>query len=346
MKRSVIIFLHVGYWLIWLFLAVSTLYVVGSNFKGNPYASIALNTFLSGTCFYTFYFVLVPKFLAQRKIRRFVTMGLITAFITAAIMITIHALTPVKDVGDTDIVEASDTLPIILNWTMNVIFHTIIGLVHGLLATFMRGFFSWYDDIHIKELLEKKNLETQLLLIKSRIDPHFLFNTLNNIDVLIKSDPSLASIYLQKLCSIMRFTLYENHTEFIPLQREIEIVKEYIELQKIRSSKNFISVELSGDVQGISIAPMVLLPFVENAIKHSDGQKTENAVVVKIEVAKDSRINFFCRNLIARNPTAAVGGIGIDLIKSRLDLLYPNKHELVLGEKDHYFEANLTILTT
>jgi len=273
-------------------------------------------------------------------------MALLTAFITAAIMITIHALTPVKDVGAADIVETNDTVPIILNWTMNVVFHTIIGLVHGLLATFMRGFFSWYDDIHIKELLEKKNLETQMQLIKARIDPHFLFNTLNNIDVLIKSDPSLASIYLQKLCSIMRFTLYENHTEFIPLQKEIEIMKEYIELQKIRSSKNFISVDLKGEVQGISIAPMVLLPFVENAIKHSDGRKTENAVVVKVEVDKDASINFFCKNLIARNPTPAAGGIGIDLIKNRLELLYPKKHKLVLGEKDDYFEANLTILPT
>jgi two-component system, LytTR family, sensor kinase len=142
----------------------------------------------------------------------------------------------------------------------------------------------------------------------------------------------------------MRFTLYENHVEVLPLEREIEVMKEYIALERLRSAKDFISVEINGILDGIYIAPMVLLTFVENAIKYSDGQKIENAVIVKITVGSDSHVEFFCRNIIAKRQTQTNGGIGLDLIKSRLNLLYPNKHDLLLSEKDGYFDVKLTIL--
>jgi two-component system, LytTR family, sensor kinase len=345
MKRTLIISLHAGYWLVYLFLTLSTLIVAGSNFKGNIYASVGLNAFLAVTCFYTFYFVLVPKFLAHRKIGKFVVMALLTSFLSTVIMMVVQVLPTRQETHTASSLAPNDNFPIIFNWMMVVAFHMVIGTVHGLLASFMKGFFLWYDDIQIKQQLEKRNMETQMSLIKARIDPHFLFNTLNNIDVLIKNEPASASIYLQQLCNIMRFTLYQNHSEFIPLQKEIEIMKQYIELERIRSTKNFISVEVTGDLQEISIAPMVLLPFIENAFKHSEGRKIENGITVKVALTGDSSINFFCRNVIAKKPTPAKGGIGMELIMNRLSLLYPNKHALVFGEKDNYFEVKLTIST-
>lgn len=345
MKRSIIISFHAAYWLIYLFLSVSTLIVAGDNFKGNGYESLLLNLFLAGTCFYMSYLVLVPKFLAHRKVKKFGLLALLISFLSAVIIVTVHVIiNQKKTLPDVTIDNTSSTLPVILNWIMIIGFHTIIGMIHGLLASLMKGFFAWYDDIHVKEFLEKKNLETQMALIKARIDPHFLFNTLNNIDVLIKNDPWSASVYLQKLCNIMRFTLYENHATYIPLQKEIEIMKEYIEIERIRSVKNFISVEVTGDSQGKSIAPMILLPFVENAIKHSEGRKTNNAVLIKLGI-DDSHIKFICKNVIGTPKKRSEGGIGIDLIKERLNLLYPKTHEILLTEKDEYYEVKLTIAT-
>jgi two-component system, LytTR family, sensor kinase len=264
--------------------------------------------------------------------------GLVFALLMAVVQIAISSP------DDTKRLTATDTSAVIINWTMIILFHATIGFVHGLLATFMKGFLMWYDDIHIRQTLEKKNLETQLSLIKARIDPHFLFNTLNNIDVMINKDPAQASMYLQKLCDIMRFTLYENHTEQIPLQKEVDIMRQYIELQKIRSSKDFISLDVTGDTKALSVGPMVLLPFVENAIKHSDGRKQEDAIRIKVTAEKDE-IHFLCRNIVARNSTRSEGGIGMELIRQRLTLLYPSQHTLTVGEKNDYFEVQLTIHT-
>jgi two-component system, LytTR family, sensor kinase len=342
MKRTIIISLHAGYWLVYLFLTVSTLLVAGNNFAGSVSSSIGLNLLLATTCFYTFYFVLVPKFLAKRQVRRFIAKGLLTGLVFALLMAVVQIAISSPD--DTKRLTATDTSAVIINWTMIILFHATIGFVHGLLATFMRGSLMWYDDIHIRQTLEKKNLETQLSLIKARIDPHFLFNTLNNIDVMINNDPAQASIYLQKLCDIMRFTLYENHTEQIPLQKEVDIMRQYIELQKIRSSKDFISLDVTGDTKALSVGPMVLLPFVENAIKHSDGRKQEDAIRIKVTAEKDE-IHFLCRNIVARNNTRSEGGIGMELIRQRLNLLYPSQYTLTVGEKNDYFEVQLTIHT-
>jgi len=346
MKRIVIISFHAAYWLAYLFFTVSIVIVARGNFNGNVFESIVLNTFLAGSCFYAFYFSLVPKYLSKRQIKKFVAWGLLTTFVIAIVMMTLLVLSGVKNKPTLEFTETQTALfPIIFNLVIVVAFYTVIGLVHGLLATFMKGFFLWYNDIFVKQQLEKKNLETQMSLIKARIDPHFLFNTLHNIDTLIKNDPSLASIYLQKLCTIMRFTLYENQVELTPLQKEIDVMQEYIALERLRCANDFILVEITGELTDVGIAPMVLLTFVENAIKFSDGRKTENAVRVKVHVHGDGQLDFFCRNIIAKKSTEPSGGIGLELIKNRLNLLYPNKHVLLLSEKDGYFEVKLTVTT-
>lgn len=241
----------------------------------------------------------------------------------------------------------SDTLPVIMTWVMTVFFHVILGMVHGLLATFMKGFFMWYDEIHIKELLERKNIETQMALIKARINPHFLFNTLNNIDALIKSNAALASIFLQKLSNIMRFALYDNQPDRIALEKEVSIMREYIELESIRATnKDFISFEVTGNASNIQVAPMLFIPFLENAIKHSGNRKVNDVVEVKVDIMDDETISFLCRNVIAQKQQGGSnGGLGIELIKQRLNLIYPGKHKLVIQNENEYFEVKLTVDT-
>ena len=108
------------------------------------------------------------------------------------------------------------------------------AFVNGIIGLVIRGFISWFNDIKIKESLSQKNFEMELNLIKSQINPHFLFNTLNNIDVLIEKDPPKASLYFNKLSAIMRFMLYETKTDKIPLAKELDYITQYIDLQKIR----------------------------------------------------------------------------------------------------------------
>lgn len=193
--------------------------------------------------------------------------------------------------------------------------------------------------------LEKEKLATQLELLKSQINPHFLFNTLNNIDVLIQEDPARASQYLNKLSDILRFSLYETRQETVPVGSEIENIHKYIELQKIRSkNSSFARFTVEGDLAGVSIGPMTFLPFVENAFKHSTNKKIENAVVIKILVTKQS-IVFDCKNHCADvfQPDDSNGGLGMSLIRSRFDLLYQDRYSLKAAKMGDWYEVNLNI---
>lgn len=345
MKRSIIITLHVAYWLVYSFLSISTLVVARGNFTGNIYVSFFLNAFLAASCFYIFYFLLVPKFLAPRKIKQFAFSAVGTCAIVAVATLLLQRLFLYSNHAAT--IQSVTIVPVVLNWFIIITFHLMLGMVHGLLATFMRGFFIWYNEIHLKETLEKKNIETQMALLKARINPHFLFNTLNNIDVLIANNSALASVYLQKLSAILRFAIYENQPERVSLEKELTIMREYIDLESIRTmNKNFISFEVSGSAGEIEIAPMLFIPFLENAFKHSGSKKIEGAIGIKVDIIDDRLIRFLCRNVVGiQQSISSNGGVGLELIKQRLNLLYPDKHTLALQEENGYFEVNLTLNT-
>jgi two-component system, LytTR family, sensor kinase len=182
-------------------------------------------------------------------------------------------------------------------------------------------------------------------LVKSQLNPHFLFNTIHNIDVLIEKDASKASSYLNKLSDIMRFMLYETKPSKIPLIKEWAYLEKYIELQKIRIS-NSKSVQYSwqGEVENVMIAPMLLIPFVENAFKHAEGVKSDDAIVIGLKVEKNC-IYFDCKNrfLSKNKENEEYGGLGNDLINKRLQLLYGKKHELKISENENFYQVNLTL---
>jgi len=208
-----------------------------------------------------------------------------------------------------------------------------------------RTFIEWIKDRKIKAELEKDKLASQLELLKSQINPHFLFNTLNNIDVLIQQEPLKASEFLKKLSEILRFILYESDSATIPLAKEIEYVRKYIDLQKIRTSnENFVKLEISGNENGKFIAPLIFIHFIENAFKFATNKKVENAISIKIEIS-EKRVSFFCRNNINRSEVShdEIKNLGLNLIKQRLDLIYQNTYNLTIKEEDNWYIVNLEI---
>jgi two-component system, LytTR family, sensor kinase len=193
--------------------------------------------------------------------------------------------------------------------------------------------------------LEKEKIATQLELLKSQINPHFLFNTLNNIDILIMEDPGRASQFLNKLSDILRFSLYDTRQETVPVEAEIENIQKYIDLQKIRTQNpSFAKLTVEGDAAGLSIAPMTFLPFIENAFKHSTNKKIENAVVIDIVAGKQA-FHFICKNHCAEVTKLDdnSSGLGMNLIRSRFDLLYPNRYSLETARNGDWFVVKLKI---
>ncbi|MEY4904365.1 MAG: hypothetical protein RLZZ292_2180 [Bacteroidota bacterium] len=184
-------------------------------------------------------------------------------------------------------------------------------------------------------------------MVKSQLDPHFLFNTLSNIDVLIQKDAKKASDYLNKLSDIMRFMLYETKTTQIPLQKESAYLEKYIELQKIRTSNpNFVHYSIEGNIQNVQIAPMIFIPFVENAFKYAEGIKANNAIEISIKVEKNELL-FHCKNHYLSVPFVKkeFGGLGNELIIRRLELLYSNKYTIAINDKDNVYSVVLQLPT-
>jgi two-component system LytT family sensor kinase len=216
----------------------------------------------------------------------------------------------------------------------------------SILAMFVKGFTTWALEVDYKRQLEKNNLESNLALLKARTNPHFLFNTLNNIDVLIEKDPAVASNYLKKLSDILRFTLYESPSATIPLSKEIDYIMQYIELQQIRTSNaDFIKFSFEPGTDDLQVAPMLFIPFIENAFKYCTNKKIKNAIVISISAGKN-QVMFSCSN--AYDAAAMItyeesSGLGLNLIKSRLELLYPKNYQLNIDKTTDRFNVDLTI---
>jgi LytS/YehU family sensor histidine kinase len=197
----------------------------------------------------------------------------------------------------------------------------------------------------LREALSQKNHEMEMALIKSQLDPHLLFNTINNIDALILKDAGKASNYLNKLSDIMRFMLYETKSDKILLSREIEYIEKYIALQKIRTSnENYVQFSVTGPVGSRLIAPMIFIPFIENAFKHTNNKKLENAISINIQI-KDETIQLICENKFESKSGARQwdSGLGNELIQKRLNLIYGGKHSLAVQKNNEMYCVHLVI---
>jgi len=195
-------------------------------------------------------------------------------------------------------------------------------------------------DSFVRRQQEK---EAELKLLKAQLNPHFLFNTLNNLYGLsvIKSD-KLPDLML-KLSDLLRYSLYETSSVLVPLEKEIKYLENYISLEKIRlEDKTEIIFEVSGNVSTIKIAPMLFIVFVENAFKHGNFKNPKTRGIIHLFSEKDKLI-FHSKNEISNQNKDRVGGIGLENIKKRLELIYGENHELLIEKSEDIFEAILKI---
>lgn len=324
MKKTFVFLLHLGYWLIYLLLLWVIFSIISIQFrKTSALSSVLLLSPIGITCvlpnllaFYFSYFVLFPKFLMRKKIPALVFFGILTCFVCALLCsLVLLVFFGFDQPVFTDPYEFSGL----------VIWMFLVACIHGGISLVIRGFIAWYDEIKLKEELYKKNYEMELALIKSQINPHFLFNTINNIDVLISKDAARASEYLNKLSGVLRYMVYETKTGKISLAKELSYIEKYIELQKIRTANpDYVKYEITGEAGNLHIAPMIFFPFIENAFKHTENNKNSNTIKIKFLIEK-SRILFECENTYQKSleRKSDYGGLGNELICRRLTLLYP-----------------------
>ena len=200
-------------------------------------------------------------------------------------------------------------------------------------TTIVKIIADWLQYIREKQVLQTQTMQSELRFLKSQINPHFLFNTLNNLYALaLKKDDRAPEIVI-KLSEMMRYMLYECNEKKVLLEKEVNYVRNYLDLERIRQGKNVdILFEVNGPLREQRIAPLIFIPFLENSFKHGLNQVIERGFVeIKLDV-QDTDLHFFIKNSKSPNLPAQEhrksGGIGLVNVKRRLNLMYPNRHNL------------------
>jgi two-component system LytT family sensor kinase len=196
--------------------------------------------------------------------------------------------------------------------------------------------------------ITKEKAESELKFLKSQINPHFLFNSLNSVYFLIDKSNREARESLHKFSEMLRYQLYECGEEKIEIEKEIRYVEDYVDLQRLRKDEKYnVQFHYSNDLTGFTIEPLLLIPFVENSFKHLShfGNGKMNEVNIKAS-RNNGQFSFCVANTVdysTRVNTDPVGGIGLRNVKRRLELLYPDKHQLTINEREGWFTVNLSL---
>lgn len=198
------------------------------------------------------------------------------------------------------------------------------------------------------EELEKQNLEQQLEYLKYQINPHFFMNTLNNIHALVDIDPSKAQETIRELSKMMRFVLYEGDKSGVPLTKEFEFIRNYTKLMQLRySDKVKITVDIPEEAPDVTIPPLMLISFIENAFKHGISYQHDSFIEIKLEISTPSPLSsnllFTCRNSKAEVPNQEKGGVGLANVKKRLDLLYDKSYTLEIKDEADIYIVKLKL---
>ena len=203
----------------------------------------------------------------------------------------------------------------------------------------------WFINRGEKQALINEKNTTELAFLKSQLNPHFLFNTLNNIYSLTFQKSEKAPEAVLKLSEMMRYMLYESNETKVDLTKEVQYLQNFIDLQKMRyHGDTFIEFNIQGDINSKQIAPLLLIPFVENAFKHGEVSDSHNPLIINLLVSNNN-LHFSVNNHKKSQNKDEVGGVGLENMQRRLALLYPENYGLeIKDEKDSYYcELNLML---
>ena len=224
----------------------------------------------------------------------------------------------------------------------------LVFLVITTLIKFTRDSIALQDaNLKIKEI-ERENVESELRALKAQINPHFFFNTLNSIYSLSLDRSEKAPELILKLSELMRYILYETRDDFVSMKRQLIFLQNYIYLERLRTDeKLIIELEIKGEHTELMVAPLLFVPFIENAFKHVvKEQDNPSFIRISFDLTDPDRLSFSVRNKKYNSPGPVNGnqeGIGLTNVRKRLNLLYPRKHILEISDTGDVFEVMLKL---
>lgn len=291
--------------------------------------------------YFTIYF-LIDRYLIQRKYKTFI-ISLALSAVFFGIVLRVIAYNTIYPMFYP---EATNVPLIYWPKILITIFYVYAVVAFAGVFHLIKHWYKHQQTTHLLEQtaqqLEKEKLDAELKLLKSQINPHFLFNTLNNLYALTLHHPDRAPEVVYKLSQLMSYMLYEGNQALVPLEKEIRYLESYIDLEKIRYDKRVdISMNIYNNVNGVMIAPLLLLPFVENSFKHGLSNRISGGWIrIDILTQEDTLIMKVENSKNINDPEKSikpVSGIGLQNVKKRLELIYPDRHVLQIMDEDETY---------
>ena len=303
----------------------------GETSSVDPYRSInTVTNFLWMGLFYLNAYVLIPRLFYKRKYLQYA----LVLFASFCIIMLLHGAL---------------FKPFVTGRSFNFVPSSVHNIIPFLFTIFVSATYkTLIDRMHLEKEtneIRQENLKTELSFLRSQISPHFLFNIMNNITAMIRLKSDELEPTVHKLSSLMQYMLYETDEEKVILQSEIEYLQSYIDLQQQRfSEKLTLHVSLEVKENWHSIEPMLLIPFVENAFKHGTGLVQNPEIEIELK-AENEQLYFVVKNSFIQTETVKdkTSGIGLANVKRRLELLYGNRHQLVINKTEGLFIVSLQL---
>lgn len=344
---------HLLWWLSWWIFS-GVLYSFGCGPASVPYGqklSCAMAEsllFLPAHIFmaYTLMYFVVPKFILRGKYPMAAIMAIIIVVSTGIIsaLIANYVVMPFRKIFFPQMYMAASA-SIYATFFLSFLAGLRGGITIGGMAAAIKLMKYWYVKEQRNLQLQKENIETQLQLLKAQVHPHFLFNTLNNVYAHTQGTSPVASGLVLGLSDMLRYILYECNQPLVPLSKEIKMIRDYVKLETVRyGNKPDINIDVDGDVDQYQIAPLLLLPLVENSFKHGASDMLENPWInMHLYFEKNIMYLKIMNGKASSKGIAKVGGIGLQNLTKRLQFLYEGKHSFSIIEDVDVFVVNLDI---
>ncbi|HUI32478.1 MAG TPA: histidine kinase [Dysgonamonadaceae bacterium] len=343
------VFIHLSVWIIIfglpLFLTDRGQGISWSHFSRS--ASVMLAFMI---VFYINYLYLIDRLLYKQKTKEFIIINLLLVIGMASLMYFTHDFIMSLNLDGRPMRRRRrySSLPYVFIGRNLLSLALVVGL-----SVAIKMSARWAMVESERKELEKAKTEAELKNLKSQINPHFLLNTLNNIYALIEFNPPKAQTAVEELSKLLRHLLYDNNETFVPLMSEVEFIKNYIELMRIRLSKNITlttTLEISPN-SATQIAPLIYISLIENAFKHGVSGNKNSFIDIQLKENPNGIVEFICKNsYFPKSDTDKSGsGIGLNQVKRRLELLYPDRHtwnqKIEQNNDESIFVSHLTINT-
>lgn len=354
-KRSDRIIRHLLFWSFWGFYFTMVRYLNPMSLKTAGHFEVFftcvgeafLGLFAQGFLAYPFLYFIIPRYVLTGKyvgaFAWFIVFLFLSFSVNVAFLIYIPQYLPTYFSRTYKLFEG-------MNFMDKLTTAYLASLQGALAGSALAGSFKLFKYYYVKERLnqqlQKENMEAQLQLLKAQVHPHFLFNTLNNIYSQAQEESPRSAKMIMELSHILRYLLHEGRLAKVPLENELQMMTDYINLEKIRYDKKLdMHVSLPQKTDDIHIAPLLLLPLVENCFKHGASKMIDHPWVnLKIELQDELMVVKIMNGKKAgiKSPRER-SGTGIENVKQRLELLYKDKHELQINEDEEVFIVNLKI---